>query len=171
MLLVPSNASAMPQPRLLSDPFLQLPTQDSVSVVWFTEFQGTQHYVRYGANLEYQAIATTTKLSKVREDQTAKAGNDTVYYRDAWRHEAKAKGLPDQRLPYQVSSTHESGQTVTSDRFSLAPRPQPGTYIASNQVTVFSLLDTANGVVSSYRFDTRHPTSEIIKFDEFRLHR
>ncbi len=28
---------------LLTDPFLQLPTDLSVQVVWFTEFEGTQH--------------------------------------------------------------------------------------------------------------------------------
>jgi 3',5'-cyclic AMP phosphodiesterase CpdA len=42
-------------------------------------------------------------------------------------------------------------------------------YIASNDITVFSILDTSNGTVSSYRFDTRHPDSEVIKFDEFTI--
>lgn len=40
-------------------------------------------------------------------------------------------------------------------------------YVASNDLTVFSILDTNNGTVSSYRFDTRKPDSEVIKFDEF----
>ena len=46
---------------------------------------------------------------------------------------------------------------------------QPLPYIASNDVTVFSILDTEKGTVSSYRFDTRYPDSEVIKFDEFDL--
>jgi hypothetical protein len=50
-----------------------------------------------------------------------------------------------------------------------AGRPQP--YIASNDMTVFTLLDTATGMVSSYRFDTRRPNSRAFKFDEFRLGR
>lgn len=44
-------------------------------------------------------------------------------------------------------------------------KPMP--YIASNDITVFSIFDTATGTVSSYRFDTRKPDSEVIKFDEF----
>jgi hypothetical protein len=46
---------------------------------------------------------------------------------------------------------------------------QPLPYIASNDLTVFSILDTEKGTVSSYRFDTRYPDSEVIKFDEFDL--
>jgi hypothetical protein len=46
---------------------------------------------------------------------------------------------------------------------------QPLPYIASNDITVFSILDTGTGTVSSYRFDTRSPKSEVVKFDEFRL--
>jgi len=42
-------------------------------------------------------------------------------------------------------------------------------YIASNDITVFSILDTGNGVVSSYYFDTRQPDGDAVKFDEFRL--
>jgi hypothetical protein len=46
-------------------------------------------------------------------------------------------------------------------------KPMP--YVASNDVTVFSIFDTAIGTVSSYRFDTREPGSEVVKFDEFNL--
>ena len=46
-------------------------------------------------------------------------------------------------------------------------RPLP--YIASNDITVFSILDTGKGTVSSYRFDTRQPDSKVVKFDEFKL--
>ncbi|NJO76528.1 MAG: hypothetical protein HC833_23955 [Leptolyngbyaceae cyanobacterium RM1_406_9] len=34
--------------QLLTDPFLQLPTENSVRVVWFTEFEGDRHRVEYG---------------------------------------------------------------------------------------------------------------------------
>ena len=33
---------------LLSAPFLQLPTEKTVKVVWFTEFVGENHLVKYG---------------------------------------------------------------------------------------------------------------------------
>ncbi len=42
-------------------------------------------------------------------------------------------------------------------------------YIASNDITVFSILDTEKGTISSYRFDTRQPHSNVIKFDEFTI--
>ena len=42
-------------------------------------------------------------------------------------------------------------------------------YVASNDLTVFSILDTEQGTVSSYRFDTRQPASQVIKFDEFKI--
>lgn len=42
-------------------------------------------------------------------------------------------------------------------------------YIASNDLTVFSILDTGTGTVSSYRFDTGDPNSDVVKFDEFEL--
>lgn len=45
--------------------------------------------------------------------------------------------------------------------------PQP--FVASNEITVFSILDTEQGTVSSYRFDTRKPDSSVVKFDEFAL--
>jgi hypothetical protein len=45
--------------------------------------------------------------------------------------------------------------------------PQP--YLASNDITAFSILDTETGTVSSYRFDTRTPLTGAIKFDEFVL--
>jgi hypothetical protein len=48
-----------------------------------------------------------------------------------------------------------------------AQQPQP--YIASNEITAFSILDTSTGMVSSYRFDTRQPKSPVIKFDQFSL--
>ena len=46
-------------------------------------------------------------------------------------------------------------------------KPMP--YIASNDMTVFSIFDTGTGTVSSYRFDTREPAGEVVKFDEFEL--
>jgi hypothetical protein len=124
-----------PSLTLLTDPFLQLPTINSVRVVWFTEFQGERHIVEYGANFGQRAIATTTKLSRVREDQKSRVGNQTedgqVYakptLRNIWRHEAEVTGLsPDIPLPYRVVSTPEAGRSITSGAFTLAPLPRSG---------------------------------------------
>jgi hypothetical protein len=46
---------------------------------------------------------------------------------------------------------------------------KPLPYIASNEVSAFSILDTGTGTVSSYRFNTLDPQSEVVKFDEFRV--
>ncbi|MEM7579316.1 MAG: metallophosphoesterase, partial [Cyanobacteria bacterium P01_A01_bin.80] len=46
---------------------------------------------------------------------------------------------------------------------------QPLPYISSNDITVFSIFETATATVSSYYFDTRKSGTPAIKFDEFRL--
>ncbi|HAJ61982.1 MAG TPA: metallophosphoesterase, partial [Cyanobacteria bacterium UBA8543] len=128
-------------PQLLTDPFLQLPTETSVRVVWFTEFAGSRHSVAYGQGLTRTATATTTKLSRTREDELSKVGNQTedaqVYkkptMRDIWRHEAEITGLSAgdrevrKPIPYKVTSVREDGQSVSSKQFTLAANPKPQT--------------------------------------------
>ncbi len=58
-------------------------------------------------------------------------------------------------MPTLAPITNEQGQSVP--------------YIASNDITSFTILDTATGLVSSYYFDTREPESEVVKFDEFAI--
>lgn len=48
-----------PDDRLLTDPFLQFPTADGVHVVWFTEFEGSEHTVQVGSSFD-RAFATVT---------------------------------------------------------------------------------------------------------------
>lgn len=123
-------------PQLLTDPFLQLPTETGVRVVWFTEFAGVNHTVTYGENLNFTAIANTIKLSRTREDQKSKVGKQTeeatIYQkptpRDIWRHEAEINELtPGKRVPYLVTSTREDSQTVSSKTFTLASLALPET--------------------------------------------
>jgi Calcineurin-like phosphoesterase len=121
-------------PQLLTEPFLQLPTANSVRVVWFTEFVGSQHTVAYGAGLKQTAIASTIKLSRTREDRESRVGAQTqtgqIYQqtklRGIWRHEAEVTGLAETRLPYRVTSVREDGMTVSSGEYTLASLPQPG---------------------------------------------
>lgn len=135
-LLILAMILQLPQPKLLTDPFLQIPTENSVRVVWFTEFSGSRHFVSYGENLEQNVAAKTIKLSRTQEDQKSRVGEQTadgtVYQkptmRDIWRHEAEVPNLtPGVRVPYQVSSVTNQGGTVKSEVFSLAAKPQPGT--------------------------------------------
>jgi hypothetical protein len=123
-------------PQLLTDPFLQLPTTNSVRVVWFTEFSGNKHVVKYGETLRKTARASTIKLSRTREDKNSRVakltqdieGDRQPVQRDIWRHEAEVTGLtPGVRLDYQVTSVREDGASVSSDVFTLAAQPEPGT--------------------------------------------
>ncbi|MEB3230513.1 MAG: metallophosphoesterase family protein [Leptolyngbyaceae bacterium] len=120
---------------LLTDPFLQRPTDSSIKVVWFTEFPGSRHWVEYGDNLAQSVTATTTQLSRTREDQKSyvgqQGGDGTLYaqptYRPVWRHEATVTDLlPDQRLPYRVVSVDEAGRSHPSQPFSLRAMPPKG---------------------------------------------
>jgi hypothetical protein len=126
---------APPAPTLLTEPFLQMPTETTVNVVWFTEFAGSGHGVTYGESLDQTAAAETMKMSRLAEDQRSRVGEQTedgqVYSgytpRDVWRHEAVVPGLTQgARTPYFVTSIADDGTEVTSREYTLAPLPQPG---------------------------------------------
>jgi 3',5'-cyclic AMP phosphodiesterase CpdA len=115
--------------KLLTEPFLQLPTETSIKVVWFTEFVGTHHQVRYGEKLDKIAIAETRKLTRVREDVKSRTLNtyESLTDREIWRHEAEITGLnPGERIPYQVTSFQEN-IAIRSDIYTLTPKPQKAT--------------------------------------------
>jgi hypothetical protein len=114
---------------LLTDPFLQLPGDSSVQIVWFTEFEGTRHTVNYGKDLERTAIAKTTQLSRTQEDQNSNIPNppSRPTARPIWRHEAEVTGIPkNKRLLYRVTSVRADGATATSEVFTLAAKPASG---------------------------------------------
>jgi hypothetical protein len=116
--------------QLLTDPFLQLPTPDSVRVVWLTEFLGSDHQVWYGDRFQHHQTATTQRLSRLREDADSPLINPPPRptFRPVWRHEALITGLtPGQAVPYFVHSQREDGLEIKSDRYTLAAAPKPGT--------------------------------------------
>ncbi|MEO1288036.1 MAG: metallophosphoesterase [Chloroflexota bacterium] len=117
---------------LLTDPFLQMPTEDSVSVVWFTEFEGESHFVTVN---DATFDAETIMLSRVAEDGNSRHAEQTengqVYEaltpRDIWRHEAVVTGLEaGERVPYTVTSIADDGTEIISDEFTLQPLPAQG---------------------------------------------
>ena len=127
--------SYLNKPQLLTDPFLQLPTANSVRVVWFTEFPGTRNTVTYGENMSQVVAATTTKLSRTREDKDSRISDemkqsiiDSQIVRNIWRHEAEVPNLtPGVRIPYSVTSQREDAESVSSKTFTLSPTPAAGT--------------------------------------------
>ena len=127
--------SHLKKPQLLTDPFLQLPTANSVRVVWFTEFSGTSNTVAYGEKLDRIVTANTAKLSRTREDKDSRISNemkqeiiDSPIVRNIWRHEAEVTNLtPGDRIPYSVTSQREDGEFVSSKIFTLSPTPLANT--------------------------------------------
>src|SRR5690606_23128046 len=114
---------------VLSEPMLQLPTEDAVRVVWFTEFEGSDHSVRYGDNFEQQVPATSARMSRMYEDASSRVTGRsyaTVTERDIWRHEAIITGLvAGQRTPYVAISRHQDVLMRSGD-YTLQPLPAAG---------------------------------------------
>jgi hypothetical protein len=121
--------ATMNKDQLLTEPFLQLPTETSIQVIWFTEFFGTGHQVRYGEKLEKMAPARTSKLTRVREDAQSRTleAYQSLSAREIWRHQSEITDLnPGERIPYQVTSFQEN-TAIRSDIYTLTPRPKKGT--------------------------------------------
>ena len=136
--LVPSAAAQLAEmpagaPRLLNQPFLQLPSADSVRVVWHTNFPGVRHELIWGEGRNrHRAAASSERMQRMLEDAssrspaTAGLGLTQVVERPVWRHEAVATGLAaDRRVPYRVRSIAADGSVHISDEFSLQPLPRP----------------------------------------------
>ncbi len=120
--------------NLLTEPFLQFPTQTSIGVVWFTEFMGNRHIVNYGSNFSKSVTAKTIKLNHLREDKHSRVGNQTadgeIYQkpvlREVWRHEAHLTNLtPGERISYRVTSIAENEESISSSIYTL-DTPLPG---------------------------------------------
>ncbi|MEO0684237.1 MAG: fibronectin type III domain-containing protein, partial [Cyanobacteria bacterium J06649_11] len=132
---LPNSQPVAEASTLLTEPFLQKPTENSVRVVWFTEFPGEKNTVIYGENLKQTTDATTIKLSHTREDQQSRVGNQTedkqVYQkpveRNIYRHEAEIAGLTQgKEVKYQVISKPENAGDAKSKIYNLEPAPQSG---------------------------------------------
>ncbi len=127
-----AEEEAAAEPTLLTDPMLQMPTEDGIYVVWFTEWEGSSHMVTYGADLDMTVEAETMNLSRMAEDNQSwvegQDGDGAIYSgytpRDVWRHEAYVEGLETGvRVPYYVTSIADDGTEIMSDTYSLQPLP------------------------------------------------
>ncbi|MEO1433704.1 MAG: metallophosphoesterase family protein [Cyanobacteria bacterium J06632_19] len=124
-----------PPLSLLTEPFLQFPTQTSIRVVWFTEFMGDGHAISYGSNLLESVFTKNIRPIHLREDQHSRVGKQTtdgeVYekpvFREIWRHEAYLTDLtPGKRISYRITSIAENSELISSRTFTLEPAPLPG---------------------------------------------
>eukprot|EP01004_Peranema_trichophorum_P010653 NODE_946_length_2227_cov_51.256654_g808_i0.p1 GENE.NODE_946_length_2227_cov_51.256654_g808_i0~~NODE_946_length_2227_cov_51.256654_g808_i0.p1 ORF type:complete len:687 (-),score=99.54 NODE_946_length_2227_cov_51.256654_g808_i0:125-2185(-) len=97
-------------PKMVTEPFLQLPTLTSINVVWFTNFQGQDHYVSYGKDLGSRANATSKFLPKL----------------GLWRHEVTVSDLKSgEKYPYVVTNIN-NGELIHSSKYTLSPSPSSG---------------------------------------------
>lgn len=119
------TAAFSSEPEMITAPFLQLPSESSVHVVWFTSFEGTSHWISWG-NEGQQASADSRALSRIRKEVTQPDGSVHTKLVPVWRHEAVVDGLsPDQRQSYRVYSTTNDGKVIESDVYTLTAAPKP----------------------------------------------
>jgi hypothetical protein len=121
-------------PRLLNQPYLQLPGADTVRVVWHTNFPGIRHELIWGEGRQRKrARARSERMERMLEDATSRSpatdGLDIseVVERPVWRHEATATGLStNQRVPYRIRSIAADGSVHISAQYTLQPLPGEG---------------------------------------------
>jgi len=86
-------------------------------------------------------------------------------------------GTRTDRIPSDMTYFNAANYVLSGDPGGLEPcmptiRSLDGKpYIASNTVTVFSLFDTATGIVESYWYDVTKPEEKPVKFDSFQAKR
>ncbi|MFC0172459.1 metallophosphoesterase [Vibrio comitans] len=139
-----------PENRLLTDPFLQLPTKNSVNVVWFSNFKGIEHKLIYGENTTSDVV--TTRLERMMEDASSKQfgkSHDKLTYRSVYRHEAVATGLTQgERVDYSITSTDRDGFEFSSSTYTLAPEPGKGQAL---RILLTSDFQSKKNVVANYQ--------------------
>jgi len=111
---------------------LQNPGTTDVRVVWFSEIESGRHTVRVGTGLDQEVVATTTRMSKMMEDNGSQVFQKITstltapQMRSVFRHEARVTGLTaGQRVPY-VAISETGGQSFRSGQYSLQPLPAAG---------------------------------------------
>ncbi|NBD31400.1 MAG: metallophosphoesterase, partial [Cyanobacteria bacterium] len=84
--------------------------------------------------------------------------------------EDQQRNVPEEyREQYALTGDPNGLKPVVPTFAPLSDDGQKLPYLASNDITAFSILDTETQTVSSYYFDTRQPNSQVVKFDEFSL--
>ena len=154
---------------LLSEPFLQLPEQNSVHVVWFTEGEEApaenkvllyENGADQAATREVEAV--TTKMSQLRGGNTGATCNDASIKRNIWRHEAVIDSLPEyhgqteEKVPYSVVSDE-----AKSEIYTLQAQAQEGTPM---KILLTSDIQTKNMCAANIQkvYETVGPVDAIL---------
>lgn len=101
-------------PVSLSEPYLLDPSPDGVDVVWHTDAPARGEVLLDGVR---RVAATSTALVSLHDDDGVR--------RAVHRHRATVTGLAAGRTAYRVRSVFDSGETVESAVYSLAPAVPP----------------------------------------------
>jgi len=154
---------------LLTEPFLQLPEENSVHVVWFTESEEqpeTNKVLLYenGENEDptREITAKTTTMSRIRGGKTTSDMNDAAVKRNIWRHEVVVDNLPeyhgkdDEKIPYRVVSDN-----AESEIYTLQAQAQPGTPM---KILLTSDIQTKNMCAANIQkvYETVGPVDAIL---------
>lgn len=121
-------------PAMLNEPFLQLPGDDSVRVVWMTNFPGIRNMIVCGEGRSRQRVyAVSEKMDRMLEDASSTAAGlsgveiTAVVRRPVYRHEAICSGLePGKRVPYSVVSIAADRSIHEAGPYTLQPKPPAG---------------------------------------------
>ncbi len=101
--------------------------------------------------------------------ETSNVGNSYGAYINGKRRQVPQDTRYDQRNYAPEGNPYGLEAVIPTIAPLLDEAGRPLAYVASNDITVFSILDTGTGIVSSYRFDTRQPDQGVVKFDQFSL--
>lgn len=154
--IIPDERSFQDNAHILTDPMLTGPTQDGVTVVWYSEVAAAHHEVVFGDELDQKVAANTTQLSQMFEDESSQivgravpepADGDLVAERKIYRHSAQVSGLtPGQRVPY-YAVTKVGSVEFRSEVFTLQSLPGP-----DDPVKILLTSDQQNRAMSPANF-------------------
>ena len=109
--------------------------------------------------------------------ETSNVGNNYGAYYDGKKRDQYPSALKSGDTYSGIANAWNKSNYITSgDPNGLEPvepnkadLPGGKSYLASNTVTAFSILDTKKGTVDSYYFDTAKPDSQVVLFDSFKV--
>lgn len=126
--------------------------------------------IQYGVQLVFYGhdhIWNRFKLeSGLNYLETSNVGNTNGAYLDKQRTTLAAAKNSNYAAEGDPNGLHAIMPTIAPLKDA---KDDPIPYISSNEITVFSILDTGSGAIDSYYFDTTKPDQGVVHFDQFQL--